>query len=131
MPNELVSSFSVEYDDGQQPPQAISVTRRFRSITTKRPNVMVQSIPTSETAILLGAASGLGGTLVVVNLDPSNFVTIYNATGGQAVARLDPDTDSDGKGGFMVVDRLGANMLAPYAKADTAACQIAILTCPP
>ena len=121
----------MQYDDGVDTPQSIAIVNRFRTITTKRPAAIRQAILTTPTALALGGAAGLGGTLVIINLDPNNYVTVYNATGDKAIARLDPDTDSDGHGGFLVIDRLGADSLVPYGVANTATCEVMIFACPP
>jgi hypothetical protein len=131
MANELTITYSVKYDDGESDPITFSVTDRKRSVTTLRPSTVHQLITTTPLALILGAGTGLGGTVCVRNLDPTNFVTVYNETGGKAIARLDPDTNNDGTGGSCIIERLGADTLAPFAKADTADCLVAIFNCPP
>lgn len=129
---QLTLGASATFDDGTSPVIPLAVVKRFQTITTSRPNCIVQQISTSGDLILLGAADGLGGTLLIVNLDPSNFVTVYRAAGPtNALARLDPDSDGDGNGGFFFVARTGSALTAPFAVADTGACRVAIFTCPP
>lgn len=134
MSRELLLTAGFTFDDGQESVVTAAVLRRFQNITTKRPSRIVQGIPTTAagTEIALGSAAALGGAILVVNLDPTNFVTIYRTTGPiHAIAILRPDTDSDGNGGFWMCTALGADLLAPYAVADTATCDILIATCPP
>lgn len=122
---------SVVFDNGVSDVWGFSTTDRERSVTTGRPATTIQNVPTSQQAVSLGAAFGLGGTLCLKNLDPTNFVLVYNESGGKVIARLDPDTNQDGTGGCCVIERVGADTLAPYMKADTAACDVEVFVCPP
>ena len=131
MANELKLSFNVTFDDGIKPEVVASITERFKTIADKRPVMLVQSVGTSEEAVVLGDTAALGGTLVLVNLDPTNFVNVKVATGGAIFAKLFPDTDSDGSGGFIVLDAMGSGALAPFVIADTAACKVLVMICPP
>lgn len=81
---------------------------------------VTQSIATSETAINLGDISSLGYAMFV-NRDPTNYIELKVATSGAIFARLDPDPNSDGKGGVALL-RMGSGAQVPYAIANTAAC---------
>jgi len=75
-----------------------------------------QSIGTAEEAIVLGEATGGGGYAVFINRDPTNFIQLRQATGAAAFAKLLP--------GEFACFRISPSMTAPFAIADTAACQM-------
>lgn len=73
----------------------------------------VQSVGTSEEALILGDV-GTPGYSLIVNLDATNFVKIRGATGAVDCIKLKP-------GEFCLFRHAGS---APFAIADTAACKI-------
>lgn len=75
----------------------------------------VQSVGTSEEAILLGDA-GAGGMCFMINRDATNFVSIRQGTGASDLIRLDPLE--------FAFFRLDDDATAPYWIADTAACEV-------
>src|SRR5262245_50239021 len=117
------------YDDGINSPTELSVLNLRKSVTTKKPVVTVQEIGITEEAVLLGDTGGAGYG-IFKHLDPTNFHALKVAPGGLIFARLDPDTDQDGKGGVALL-KLGSGMTAPTAIAYTAACRMATMVCPP
>ena len=119
----------MEYSDSFGVEQSVSVVDRKVTITTKKPVTLVQEIGITEEAIDLGA-TGTPAYAFFQNLDPTNFITLRVATSGAAFARLDPDTDQDGTGGFAML-RLSTGATAPFAIADTAACKMKIMIVPP
>lgn len=128
MADEMIFSASMQYEDAFGVSFGMSVTEARKSITSKKPIVLVQNIGITEEAITLGDVS----TPVYAffrNLDPTNFVELRVATGGAKFARLDPDSNADGKN-FPCCLRLGSGATAPYAIADTAACNIQIMLVP-
>jgi hypothetical protein len=76
-----------------------------------------QLIGTSEEAIQLGSDIGTNGWFMAVNRDPTNFIKIRAATGVADTCKLLP--------GEPCLFRLAG--AAPYAIADTGACQLEYL----
>jgi hypothetical protein len=79
----------------------------------------VQAIPTTEEALQLGETSGSLGWCLIKNLDNTNFVSLKTATSGTVFAKL------PAKGGVALFC-FGSGVTAPFAIADTAACNIEI-----
>lgn len=125
---EMRVNASMSYEDQYGVTMKIEVVDRKQTVTTKRPVKLVQNVGTSEEAIDLGDT----GTPVYAffkNLDPTNFINLKVATGGAIFAKLRPDTNGDGTGGVAMLE-LGSGATAPYAIADTAACNMEIMLCP-
>ncbi len=101
------------------------MTDRLQSPATLKDASLLQSIDTSETVIALGDIASPGG-FMLVNRNATNYVDIYNASSGVHVARLRPDTESDGTGGFCLISELGADMQSPVGIANDAPCIIEI-----
>ena len=78
----------------------------------------VQNIGTSEVAILLGDVA-TGGYWFVQNMDATNFVTLRSATGVTGLIKL--------LAGEWAIFRTNAGAAAPFAIADTAACDVRFL----
>lgn len=78
---------------------------------------LTQRIGTAEEAVDLGDLTS-ADLVVVKNLDPTNFVTLYNISGGSAFTKILP--------GETHMFRLFS--VALYAKADTAECRIQVLS---
>lgn len=75
----------------------------------------VQSVGTIEEAILLGDVAP-GGYWFVQNMDPINFVQLRQATGAAAFCKL--------LAGEWACFRASVDMTAPFAIADTGACNV-------
>jgi len=75
----------------------------------------IQTVGTSEEAILLGDV-GVGGYMLAVNLDTTNYVQLKSATGVTPHARL--------LAGDIALYRLDASATAPFAQANTGACDV-------
>ncbi len=121
MANELTTTIAVVYSDSLTVDLTSGKQNFQRSVSTKRPFKTVQNIGTSEEAVILGD----GGTikeLYLCNLDPTNYVEIKVATAGAIFAKLLPGED-------MLV-RLGSGAQAPFAIANTAACNLLIHATP-
>lgn len=124
MANEVTVGGSLKYSASE-----VEVSRSFSNIIksiagTKRFTHTVQSVGTSEEAIDLGDVS-TPGWAVFRNLDQTNYIELKVATGGAIFAKLVPDSDGDGKGGIAVL-QLGSGATAPFAIANTAACNMEI-----
>lgn len=77
-----------------------------------------QTIGTSEEALDLGDIA-TGGYFVAINRDPTNYVQIRSGTGATDLVRLEA--------GETCAFRLSPDATAPYAIADTAACELEFL----
>lgn len=75
----------------------------------------VQNIGTSEEAILLGDVAS-GGYWFVQNLDATNFVELRSGTGATDFIKL--------LAGEWAIFRTSGDASAPYAIADTGACNV-------
>lgn len=123
MANEITINASLEFEDDFQT-LSDEIVDRIVSPSVKKPFKTRQTIGTSEEAINLGEISSLGYAMFR-NLDPTNYVELRVSSGGAKFARLDPDTDSNGKGGVALL-RLGSGAQVPYAIADTGPCDISV-----
>ena len=74
-----------------------------------------QSVGTLEEAIVLGDV-GMGGYILAINRDATNFVEIRAATGVADMVKLLP--------GEPACFRFPASATAPFAIADTGACEL-------
>ena len=120
--NELKISASFKWDDGLSTPQ--SATFDFtQSITTKRPHHTVQAVGTTEEAIGLGDLTTFSWG-IFANLDPTNFIELrLPGTGAANDSVKLPARDGNNKPSFAIF-YFGSNLTAPYAIADTAACNL-------
>lgn len=82
------------------------------------------SAPTADTPLPLGSVTIAGGWLFIVNNDPTNFVTLKAAVGGQKIAKLKPSTGSPAGQGYFALIPLDPSITAPSTQADTSACNI-------
>ena len=78
----------------------------------------VQNIGVTEEAILLGDVAP-GGYWFVQNMDVTNFVQLRQATGAAAFCKL--------LAGEWAIFRASVDMTAPFAIADTGACNVRFL----
>lgn len=128
MANEITGSGKLTLDIGDGNP--ITVAYSFSDTPSSKKFIYTrQTIGITEEAIQLGEVSSLGWG-IVVNLDPTNFVTIrLPGTGasndGIKLKPKDSDGNYFGAGPFL----FGPDVTAPYAIADTAACDIKFLIC--
>ena len=127
MASELTFSASLTWEDAFGREFGLECLNFVKSITTKKPIIMTQSIGTSEEAIDLGDITPKYGFFK--NLDSTNFISIRAGTGLGNFARLDPDENGDGKT-FPLIVRFGSGMTAPFAIADTAECLLSYMLVP-
>lgn len=127
MANEITLAGSLSYEDSEGTEQSLSMANVIKSVTTKKITRLKQNVATSEEAINLGDVTA-PGYAILINRDETNFINLKVATGGAIFARLDADTAGNGTGGFAIL-KFGSGAQAPYAIADTAACQMDILIC--
>jgi len=117
--DELTLNATLAYDDGVDE-VTMQIVDRFVTLGTLKFTKLRQSIGTSEEALQLGEVTS-PGWLFLINRDATNYVDVKVATSGAIFARLHPDTDSDGTGGFCLL-YLGTGAQAPFLIANTAAC---------
>lgn len=116
MANEFTLSGSISYEDSEMDdPEVASISELIASISTKRFTHAKQSVGTSEEAINLGEV-GAPGWFFAVNRDETNYIELKVATGASIFAKL--------KAGEFCLVRLGSAAQAPFAVANTAACQL-------
>jgi hypothetical protein len=119
MADEVTINASLSYEDSENTSDAISLVDVIKSVATKKITHLKQSIGTSEEAIDLGDVSA-PGYAIFINRHATATIDLKVATSGAIFARLDPDTDSDGKGGFALL-KLGSGAQVPYAIASAEA----------
>ena len=74
------------------------------------------SVTTSAIAIPLGSI-GTVGWMMIINLDPTNYVTVINGSSGTALVKI--------KAGEFALFRCAS--AAPYIQANTATCSVSYL----
>jgi len=84
-------------------------------------NQTTQNIAVTEEVVALGD-TGTGGFVYIENLDRTNFVSIRPGTGAANLIKLKPATST--KRGDCCLFRIE---IAPWAIADTAACDILVI----
>lgn len=119
MANEVSLSAILEYSDANGVSDTIQVPSLSVTIATLLHARVPQSVGfAASQAINLGAA-GVGGWVMFVNLDPTNFINILTGTGGVIFAKLLP--------GEFCLFRMGSGVTAPFAQASVAACLLDVL----
>lgn len=115
MASELTLSASVTYADNEGADESLSVADLLATVSAKRYTKLKQNVGTAEEAVVLGEVTAPGWAMFI-NRDASNFVNLKVATSGAVFAKLKP--------GEFALLRLGSGAQAPFAQADTAACQL-------
>ena len=118
MASEITITCSMAFAKGNVASISRASTGLARDVTGSAYHANVQSVGTSEEAILLGDA-GVGGYFWGKNLDSTNFIKIRAATGIADLVRL--------KAGDVCLFRIDSGATAPYAIADTATCLLEYL----
>jgi hypothetical protein len=113
--NELTLSASMAYEDSEGSAEDLAISQLIASVATKKFLKYKQNVGITEEAILLGEVTSPGWA-IFVNRDLTNFVELRVATSGAKFAKLLP--------GEFAMLRLGSGAQAPYAIADTNACQL-------
>lgn len=119
MSQELTLNFTAQYSDSLGQTDGQSVVDQLIDVAAKRLLHGTQLIPTGVDTVLIRGGVQAAQLYVIINRDPTNFVTVKNGNGGLAIAKLKP-------GRFCVIPP-GADMLTPYAVADTGACEVEVL----
>lgn len=121
MANELSFNLTIAYADSEGSSLPFQVVDYLQSVSTKKFAHNKQNIGTSEEAILLGEVTSLGYA-IFMNWDLTNYVELRIATASTKFATLKAATSSTAPGfwcGF-----IGSGITAPYAIANSAACQV-------
>lgn len=118
---------SLEYDDGLVS-DSMSVASRTVTSAGKRKTHLIQNVGfAAEEAVQLGELTA-PGAFMLRNLDPTNYINVLTGTGGVIFAKLRPDANGDGKGGFVLIDCLGSGAQTPFVQAAVAACRVEVMT---
>jgi hypothetical protein len=117
MANELTVSVTLSFQKGTGSKIALALSGVF-DVAGSAFIHGVQEIGTSEEAISLGGVPAANvGYMICKNLDATNFISIHPATGVVDLVKLNP-----GEPALFRLDDTDAQ--APYALADTAACDL-------
>lgn len=116
MSSEITVNLNLAYSDSEGSEESLGLVDFIASISSKKYNKFKVSIGFAvEEALPLGEAT-TPRYCVLINRDSTNYVEIKVATAGAIFARLDP--------GAGCIVPLGSGAQAPYAIANTAACQL-------
>lgn len=119
MAQELTINASLAYSDSEGSDLSIEIADLKPNVSTKKFVHAKQNIGITEEAIGLGEVTSLGWAFFK-NLDSTNFLSIKTGTGGTIIMKL---LAGESAGPF----RFGSGITAPFAIADTAACQMEYL----
>jgi hypothetical protein len=115
MAEEIVPFMALKYDDDEDTTLSLSLGDIKFDITTKKHQWCKHNIGITEEALKLGELTALGWCLFL-NRDDTNYVEIRSATG----AANDIIKVPAGGGALF---HFGSDVSAPFAIANTAACQ--------
>lgn len=124
MANELTITVSATYKKGNVAEFSRTLTAKKVTVSANLGVYHIQNIGTSEEALDLGALTSPFGWAWFHNLDDTNYVEIRSATGASNdIIRLNA--------GEACLLRLGSDISAPYAIANTAAVDLEYWILPP
>ncbi len=118
MSREVTINMTLAYSDSNATADSLQLANGSYSVTSKIIAHITAVAPTTAAAMNLGAVTSLGWILIV-NRDPTNFVTLLTGTGGVVFAKIWP--------GLGQLFFFGSGVTAPFIKADTATCQVEYL----
>lgn len=118
---EVTATAGIAYLDSEGTSQALQLLNQISNVATKRVTQLKMSVTTAQLAIPLGNVTSLGWA-IFINRDLVNYLTILTGSAGKVVAQVPP-----GKSCGPIY--LGSDMQAPWAQANTAACQMDYLIC--
>lgn len=108
------------YEDSEGGSTDMAIVDFLKTISTKRWIKLKMNVAATEEAIPLGDVGTLG-YFFAINRDATNFINIKTGTGGTIIAKL--------TAGAPCLIPFGSGVTAPYAIADTAACQMEYFLC--
>ncbi len=115
MSREVTVNMTLAYSDAAGTADSLQLANASYSVTSQVIAHIKAVAPTTAAALTLGGVTSLGWILII-NRDPTNFVTLLTATGGTVFAKLWP-----GQGALFF---FGSGVTAPFIKADTATCPV-------
>lgn len=121
MSSELTLNASIAFEDSEGSAFALQVIDFIQSISTKKFIHLKQNIGITEEALYLGELTSLGYAMFL-NWDQTNYVELRVATAGTKFATLKPAISTTAPGFALLF--LGSGITAPYAIANSAACQV-------
>lgn len=126
--NELTVGLTAEYEDAVGMYGTVQgVEEVIVSPATTKNFHTTMGATTSPLAVELGDVA-TPGTLILVNRDPTNFVSVLTGTGGVIFAKLWPQGSTAGIN-FCAL-HLGSGCLAPFLQANTANCAVEVFLVP-
>lgn len=124
MANEITVSAALLYSDLTGTRQSMQVTDLGVDPAGQRVVRLKQNVGTTPEAIVLGDLTSLGYA-IFVNRDPTNYIELLTGVGGVAFAKLPPrDATKPGDQSHVALFHFGSGVTAPYARANTAACDL-------
>lgn len=120
MANEITLDGSLVYEDAYGKKGSLQLFATLASVVTRRIVRLIQSIGTTEEAMILGDVSGLGWCMIV-NRDATNFVEVRTGTSGTKFCKIPPLK--------FALFFFGSDVTAPFLIADTAAVEVDIFLC--
>lgn len=115
MANEISVAGQLIYEDSEGTSEYLQLAEKLLTITTKKYVKHKQNIGTSEEALDKGELAAIGW-MIFKNLDATNFVELRSATGAaNDVIKVPPAS--------FALFHWGSDVTAPFAIANTAACQ--------
>ena len=123
---ELTISLSAAYEDAVGMTAQVDISNLVVDLVTARCHHTKQNVGfASQEAINLGDVSTLG-VMILVNLDPTNYIEVKHATGGTIIAKLFPLVDSGAAGLNWCCLQVGSGISAPFVIANSGACEMEI-----
>lgn len=117
MANELTINASIAYDDGTSV-DGLDIVDFKVTLTSQKFAHIIQSVGTSEEAMILGEVTSLG-FCIFKNLDPTNYVEVRTGTGGTKIVLV--------SAGSVAMFAFGSGITAPFLIANTATCRVEYL----
>jgi hypothetical protein len=115
MADEITVTGRMLYSDSESAATFLQILELTPNVATKKFSHFKVSVGTSEEALPLGEATSPGWCLLI-NRDATNYVEVKTGTGGVIFGKM--------LAGEFCLLRLGSGAAAPYAIANTAACQV-------
>ena len=120
MADEITLTAAIAYEDSEDSDILLALPTDVQvTVSTKKFVHAKQSIGLSEEAIGLGEVTSLGWS-IFINRDSANFINLKTGTGGTIIMKIPAGKCA---GPFL----FGSGITAPFAIADTAACQLEYL----